>query len=154
MTVRRTESIEVPDGERLASALAYVVGAIPALVNLDPYVNIIGTVVSKRIADGATVVALLAIIGLWFGCQAPERGFVRAHITQMCVVVFLTGLLGWGAPAEDVFGTCVVPLIVGLVALAGMLALAWLAWTGHAPSLPWIGRRSRRWGRYERRENT
>lgn len=154
MTVRRTESIEVPDRDRLASALAYVVGALPALVNLDPYVNLIGTVVPKNVADGATVVALIAIIGLWFTVQGPDRGFVRAHITQMCVVVFITGLAGWAAPSEDVFGTGVIPLLVGVVALAGMLVLAWSAWAGRAPSLPWIGQRSRRWGRYERRENT
>ena len=154
MTVRGIDPVELPQGERLASALAYVVGAIPVLVNLDPYVNMVGTVVSKSVADGATLVALIAIIGLWFSFQGRERGFVRAHITQMCVIVFLAGIAGWAAPAEDVFGTGAVPLIVGVIALAGMLALAWLAWTGQAPSLPWIGQRSRRWGRYDRRENT
>ena len=154
MTVRNTDPVEVSQRDRLAGALSYAVGALPMLVNLDPYVNIIGTIVPKNVSDGATVVALIAIIGLWFTVQAPERGFVRAHITQMCVIVFVAGLAGCAAPAEDVFGTELIPLLVGVIALAGMLALAWLAWGGKAPSLPWIGQRSRRWGRYERRENT
>ena len=154
MVSTETPATRVPDDERLAAAAAYVLGAIPALLNLDPYINFIGPIVTKNIADRLTVIALVGIIVLWFATQAPARGFVRAHITQMCIVVFVTGIAGWLAPSHAMLGTGLGPALLGVLALLGMLSLGAMAWMGMPPSLPWIGRRTRRWGRYDRRENT
>ena len=154
MAETRVPPAHVPDGERFAAAATYVLGAIPALLNLDPYINFIGSILSRQVADTVTVVALVAIVVLWFAAQRRERGFVRAHVVQMCIVVFATGVVGRVAPREDVLGTGLVPMLVGLAALCGMLWLAGIAWAGLPPSLPWIGGHSLRWGRYERREKT
>ena len=140
--------------ERLASAAAYVLGAIPALVNLDPYLRLIDTVVPRSVAEAANIAVLVAIIGLWFGFQVMDRGFVRAHIAQMCVLVFATGILGWLAPRPDLLGTGLLPVLAGVAVWIGWLVLAALAWAGLPPSLPVVGRLSRRWGRYDRRANT
>ncbi|MSQ30690.1 MAG: hypothetical protein EXR64_01495 [Dehalococcoidia bacterium] len=154
MAETRAQPVRVPDGERFAGAVAYVLGAIPVLLNLDPYINLIGTLFPRQVADTVTVVVLVAIVVLWFAAQRRERGFVRAHVVQMCIIVFATGIVGRVAPREDVLGTGLIPTLVGVVALLGMLWLAGMAWAGLPPSLPWIGNRSCRWGRYERRENT
>lgn len=140
--------------ERFSAAFVYVLGAVPALVNLDPYLNLIGTVVPREVADRANLVVLVGIIGLWFGFQAMERGFVRAHIAQMAIVVFLAGVAGWLAPGPDVLGAGLGPMIGAIAALLAMLALGAVAWAGIPPSLPLFGRLSRRWGRYDRRAKT
>ncbi|MDA0302171.1 MAG: hypothetical protein O2822_06555 [Chloroflexi bacterium] len=138
---------QVSAAERFAAAFAYVLGAVPALVNLDPYLNLIGPVVPAGFAETANLVVLVSIIGLWFGFQATERGFTRSHVAQM-------GVAGWLAPAPQLLGTGLVPLLAAIVVFLGMLVLGGIAWAGVPPSLPLIGRLSRRWGRYDRRENT
>lgn len=140
--------------ERFAGAGAYVLGAVPALLNLDPYLNLIGPVVSRKVADAANIAVLVAIVVMWLGFQVMERGFVRAHIAQMAVVVFLAGIVGWLVPGPQPLGTGLVPMLASVLVWVGMLALGAVAWAGVPPSLPLIGRLSRRWGRYERRENT
>jgi hypothetical protein len=154
MDERGAEPEPVSSMERFSAAFVYVMGAVPALVNLDPYLNLIGTVVSKELADRGNLVVLVGIIGLWFGFQAMERGFVRAHIAQMAVVVFLAGIAGWLAPGPDALGTGIGPTIGAIAVLLAMLALGGVAWAGIPPSLPLLGRMSRRWGRYDRRAKT
>ncbi|MGE3855936.1 MAG: hypothetical protein AB7G21_03125 [Dehalococcoidia bacterium] len=140
--------------ERVAAAAAYVMGAVPALINLDPYLHFVGTLVPRRLAEQANIAVLIGIIVLWLGFQAMERGFVRAHVAQMAAVVFLAGIVGWLVPGPAPLGEGIGPLIAGVLVLVGILALGGTAWAGVPPSLPVIGRLSRRWGRYERRENT
>jgi hypothetical protein len=149
-----TDSEQLSTLERFSAAFAYVLGAVPTLVNLDRYLGLVGTFVSKSVADNANVAVLVGIIGLWFGFQAMERGFVRAHIAQMCVVVFAAGVVGWLAPRPQLLGTGLIPVLAAVAVYLGLLVLAALAWAGRPPSLPLVGRLSRRWGRYDRRANT
>lgn len=140
--------------ERFAAAVAYVLGAVPALLNLDPYFNLIGPVVSRGVADAVNIAVLIGVVVMWLGFQVMERGFVRAHIAQMAVVVFLAGLVGWLTPGPQPLGTGLVPMLASVLVWLGMLVLGAFAWAGVPPSLPVVGRLSRRWGRYDRRENT
>ncbi len=149
-----SQSVPVAERERIAAVGAYVLGIVPVLLNLDPFVHFIGTVLSERRADAFTLGALIAIVLLWFKAQAQDRGYTRAHIMQMSLVVLVAAVLGWLAPGDNALGAGMVPALAIALVVAFMLWLAWTAWAGQPPSLPLLGARARRWGGYERREKT